>query len=68
MSGDEIWAKCGECGAELNESEKVCPKCGSTKKAYKREALVAVGVKIVETRVTQKRIGFHSFFNLPRAK
>ena len=61
MSGDEIWAKCGECGAELTESEKLCPKCGSTKKAYERKALVAVGVKIVETRATQKRIGFHKF-------
>lgn len=61
MGSDEVWAKCQQCGTELKEGDKVCPKCGSTKKAFDREASVAIGVRIVETRATQKRIGFHRF-------
>jgi predicted amidophosphoribosyltransferase len=61
MENNEIWAMCGECGTELKESDKLCPRCGSTKKAYKRKTLLGVGVKIVETRVTQKRRGYRDF-------
>lgn len=60
-NNNEVWARCGKCGTELKPSDKQCPKCGSTKKAYERKASVRVGVKIVETRATQKRIGFHKF-------
>jgi RNA polymerase subunit RPABC4/transcription elongation factor Spt4 len=57
MSGDQTWAKCGQCGAELKQSDKQCPECGSTRKSYERKALVIVGVK-VKTKVKQKRKGF----------
>lgn len=36
MNGDEVWAKCQRCGAELKESDKLCPKCGSSKKKFAR--------------------------------
>jgi len=38
--------------------------CGSTKKAYEREAPLAIGSKIVETGVTQKRKGLGSLWSL----
>lgn len=59
-NSSEVWARCGECGTELKQGDTQCPKCGSTKKAYEREASVTVGVK-VGTKATQKRIGFHRF-------
>lgn len=61
MDNNEVWARCGECGTELKPSDKQCPKCGSTKKAYEREARVTVGIKVVETRATQKRKGYRYF-------
>lgn len=61
MSSNEVWARCGDCGTVLKQSNKQCPKCGSTKKAYERKAHVGIGVKAVETRVTHKRVGFHKF-------
>jgi ribosomal protein L37E len=45
MSGDETWAKCGQCGTDLNESDKVCPKCGFTRKVFERQATAKVGIK-----------------------
>lgn len=45
MSSNEVWAKCGDCGSELKQSDKQCPKCGSTKKAYERKAFCAIGLK-----------------------
>ena len=39
----------------MKQSDKQCPKCGSTKKSYKREASVVIGIKAVETRAMQKR-------------
>lgn len=56
MSSREIWATCAECGTELKEGDKQCPKCGSTKKAYKREALVKIGVS-VSSKAKHKRKG-----------
>lgn len=61
MGSDEVWAKCQQCGTELKQGDKVCPKCGSTKKASDREASVAIGERIVETRTRQKRKGFKKF-------
>lgn len=61
MGTDEVWARCGECGAELLPSDKECPQCHSTKKAYERKTSVALGVKVAETRVTQKRKGYKEF-------
>ena len=61
MDNNEVWTRCGECGTELKPSDKQCPKCGSTKKAYDRKASVKIVVKVVETRATQKRKGFRCF-------
>lgn len=61
MNGGGVWARCQSCGTELKKGDKVCPKCGSTKKASDREASVAIGVRIVETRVRQIRKGFKKF-------
>ena len=61
MGSNEVWARCGECGAELLPSDKQCPQCGSTRKAYERRASVPLGVKIVETRAIQKRKGYKEF-------
>lgn len=61
MSSNEVWATCIDCGAELKQSDKQCPKCGSTKKLYKREASVGIGIKAVETRAMQKRKGYRYF-------
>jgi predicted amidophosphoribosyltransferase len=61
MSSNEVWATCIDCGAELEQSDKQCPKCGSTKKSYKREFHATIGIKVVETRATQKRKGYHRF-------
>jgi DNA-directed RNA polymerase subunit RPC12/RpoP len=45
--GKEIYARCADCGAELTLTDKQCPKCGSTHKAFKREANVVIAVKAV---------------------
>lgn len=58
MSSNEVWAKCGDCGQELKQGDKQCPKCGSTRKAYERKASVAVGIKVVKAEAKQKRRGF----------
>ena len=56
-----MWARCGQCGAELKESDKECPKCDSTRKAFGRKASTSIAVKIVETTAKQKREGFRRF-------
>lgn len=61
MSSNEVWARCGDCGTVLKQSDKQCPKCGSTKKAFERKAFTAIGLKVVETKAKQKRIGFNKF-------
>lgn len=61
MSSNEVWVTCIDCGAELKQSDKQCPKCGSTKKLYKREASVGIGIEVIETRAKQKRKGYHRF-------
>lgn len=45
MDSKEVWAKCQQCGTELKEGDKVCPKCGSTKKVFDEKASVAIGIK-----------------------
>ena len=57
MSSNEVWARCGDCGTELKQTDKQCPKCSSTKKSYEVEALVKIGVS-VSGKVAQKRQGF----------
>ena len=45
MSSGEVWAKCGQCGAELKESDKVYPRCGSTKKVFAKTLKNTVTIK-----------------------
>ncbi len=45
MGSNEVWATCGDCGEELKQSDKQCPRCGSTKKAFGKKASVAIGLK-----------------------
>lgn len=52
----EVWARCGDCGAEFTQNDKQCPKCGSIKKAYRKESSVKIGIA-VSTRVQHKRKG-----------
>lgn len=61
MGNNEAWAYCGECGADLAEGTKACPKCGSTRKVFQKESAVAIGVKVTETRARQKRKGVRKF-------
>jgi len=61
MAGNEIWAKCRECGTEFLSSDKQCPKCGSNKKAYEIKVTTGLEVKVVETRAKQKRKGYKEF-------
>ena len=56
MSTKEVWAICGDCGAELTPNDKQCPKCGSTKTTYAREPEVSVGLDPAG-KAKQKRQG-----------
>jgi hypothetical protein len=56
MSSNEVWARCGDCGTELKQSDKQCPKCGSTKKAFLVEVSAKLGIS-VSSRVKHKRKG-----------
>lgn len=57
MDTNEVWARCGNCGKELKQGDKRCPKCGSTKRAYERKASLAIGVRIVEAGAKHRRTG-----------
>ena len=56
MDSNEVWARCGDCGVELKQSDKQCPTCGSTKKAYKREASTSIGL-VCSTKSVHRRKG-----------
>lgn len=56
MGINEVWATCEDCGTELQEDDKQCPKCGSTKKAFRKEVSVMIGVDS-SSKTTQKREG-----------
>ena len=45
MGSNEVWAKCQQCGTELKQGDKVCPKCGSTNKHVERTGHAVVGLK-----------------------
>jgi len=45
MGSDEAWAKCQQCGTELKQGDKVCPKCGSTKKHFERTCHAVLTLK-----------------------
>jgi len=56
MSSKEVWARCRDCGTELKQDDKQCPKCDSTRKSYEVEAIVKIGVS-VSSKVKHKRKG-----------
>jgi len=56
MSSNDVRARCRDCGTELKQDDKQCPKCNSTRKSYDREAIVRIGVS-VSTKVKHKRKG-----------
>lgn len=56
MSSNDVWARCRDCGTELKQDDKQCPKCNSPRKSYDREAIVGIGVS-VSTKVKHKRKG-----------
>ncbi len=58
MSNNEVWAKCGDCGQGLKQGDKQCPKCGSTRKAYRREVSTGLNVEVTKIGAKQKRNGF----------
>jgi hypothetical protein len=45
MSIDEIRVRCSDCGTELKPSDKQCPKCGSTKKAFVKIMPDQIGIR-----------------------
>lgn len=57
---NEVWARCRDCGTELKQNDKQCPKCGSTRKAHEvqlsDEVTVSDSMKLV-----QKREGYKEF-------
>lgn len=57
MNSDEVWARCQQCGTELNKGDKVCPKCGCTKKAFERKACLAIGLRLSNS-AEQARVGW----------
>jgi hypothetical protein len=56
MNKDGTYVNCGNCGAQLKPDDKLCPQCGSTKKAYKVVSTARVGVS-ASVKATQKRKG-----------
>lgn len=56
MSSNEVWARCRDCGTELKQGDKQCPKCGSTRKSHEVHLIDKVGVSD-SMKVVQKRIG-----------
>ena len=56
MSSKDVWAQCKDCGEELKQDDKQCPKCNSTRKSYYRGMIVRIGIS-VSTKVKHKRKG-----------
>ena len=47
MGSDEVCEKCPQCGTELKQGDKVCPKCGPTKKHVVRTGHAVLGLKAI---------------------
>ena len=60
MGSDEVWVKCGQCGTELKNSDKKCPKCGSVEKVFAKK-LGGTLCPRGGLRARQKRKGFSKF-------
>jgi len=46
MGSDEVCEKCPQCGTELKQGDKVCPKCGFTTKMHvDKTATALLGLK-----------------------
>ena len=61
MGSDEVRVKCERCGAELRESDKECPKCGSTKKMFAKTVGEGTVTCRGRLRGRQKPKGFGKF-------
>ena len=48
--------RCGDCGTELSQTDKQCPNCNSTRKAYGRGCIVGIGVT-ASGKTAHKRMG-----------
>ena len=60
MSTNEVWATCRDCGTELKQDDKQCPKCGSTRKSH--DLSVSDGLVLRDSlSLTQKRKGYKEF-------
>lgn len=62
MNSDDVWARCQQCDTELKQGDKVCPKCGSTKKRIVKieHAVVAIkenGKRVHNTSFDAKSLG-----------
>lgn len=61
MNNNEVWATCGDCGAELKQNDKWCPKCGSNKVIFHK----SVGGNTLRPqgslRARKKQKGFSKF-------
>lgn len=56
MNSNEVWARCADCGTELKQNDKQCPKCNSTRRSFEEKASVKIGVS-VSGKVSHKRKG-----------
>ncbi len=56
MSSNEVRVKCRDCGTELKQSDKQCPKCGSTRKSHEVQLSDKVGMSD-SMKLVQKRRG-----------
>ncbi|MBA7481409.1 hypothetical protein ES707_16879 [subsurface metagenome] len=61
MNSNEVSARCGECGTELKQNDKWCPKCGSNKVIFHK----SVGGNTLRPqgslRARKKQKGFSKF-------
>lgn len=51
---------CGNCGMEIQLTNRECPNCGSTKKSYSEQCTVNIALR-VGTKTKHKRKGFKKF-------
>lgn len=61
MSSSEVWATCRNCGTELKQDDKQCPKCKSTEKVFDLHLSDGIVLGESELRVKQKRKGYKEF-------
>lgn len=60
MSSNEVWATCRDCATELKQTDKQCPKCGSTEKLHELQLADKISVSD-SMKLVQKRKGYKEF-------